>query len=67
MLIKLDANINLWTQIRGIKNLLDIARSRGLHGVPDVTNWPVNKIYQIPAQEDGYGSILLTSSITFVL
>ncbi|KAK1686619.1 hypothetical protein QYE76_047467 [Lolium multiflorum] len=39
--------------IKGIKNLLDIARSRGLHGVPDVTNWPVNKIYHIPPQEDG--------------
>jgi hypothetical protein len=52
-LIKLDSNINLWTQVRGIKNLLGIARSDGLLEVPDVTSWPVKQIYHIPLQ-DGY-------------
>ena len=63
-LIKLDVNVNLLTQIRGIKNLLDIARTRGLHEVPDVTNWPVNQIYHIPPQEDGCVLILSFSPIT---
>ena len=63
-LIKLDANFKLWTQVRAIKNLLEVARSRGLHGVPDVTNWPVNKIYHIPPQEDGYVLILYIINFT---
>jgi hypothetical protein len=65
-LIKLDSNINLWTQVREIKNLLGIARSDGLHEVPDVTSWLVKQIYHIPLQEDGYVLTLLTLFIMVV-